>query len=223
MIKGVGFFKRKPDLNVEEFQHHWRVRHAPIFVRLPGLRRYAQSHVLLSGYCKREPLYDGVAELWFDDTDAFRRATRSRQYEAVLADRARFMDLERFGLILTDEHVAKDGPTAPEGVKTIAFATRKPDMPVAAFQAYWRDVHGPLGVAIPLLRRYVQSHARPEEYAEGKRPAWDGFAMEWFDSTDAVRRSAALPEYAAVRADEPNFVAPVPAPVLIAKEYVILG
>lgn len=33
--------------------------------------------------------------------------------------------------------------------------------------------------------------------------------MIWFDGTDAMRQSATLPEYAAVRSDKPNFVAPV--------------
>lgn len=223
MIKGVGCFKRKPGLSVQEFQEHWRIRHAAVFVELPGLRRYVQSHALLSVYRKREPIYDGVAELWFDDVDAFRRATKSLEFEAVLEDRARFMDLETFALVLTDEYLVKDGPIAPDSVKNIEFVTRRPDMPVSDFQTHWQKVHGPLASAIPVIRRYVQSHARPDEYAKGQRPAWDGFAMTWFDGTDAMRRSTALPEYAAVRADEPSFLAPGPAPVLIAKEHVILG
>lgn len=222
MIKAVGFFKRKPALSVEEFQDHWRVRHAEVFVRLPGLRRYVQSHALLSGYGRREPIYDGVAELWFDEPESFRAATRSKEYEAVVADRARFMDLETFGLVLTEEHLVKEGPLPPDGVKNIEFVRRRPNMQVPEFQDHWRNIHGPLASAIPVIRRYVQSHAWPEEYSGGKRPVWDGFALTWFDGTDAMRLSAVLPEYAAVRADEPNFLAPGPAPVVIAREHVIL-
>ena len=133
------------------------------------------------------------------------------------------MDQSTFGLILTGEHLVKDGPVSPDGVKNIEFVTRKPGMPVSDFQAHWRDVHGPLASAIPVIRRYVQSHARPEEYADGRRPTWDGFALTWFDGTDAMRQSAVLPEYTAVRADEPNFLAPGAAPVVITKEYVIIG
>ena len=39
--------------------------------RLPGIRGYVQSHTLLSGYRGRA-LYDGIAEVWFEDTAAMR-------------------------------------------------------------------------------------------------------------------------------------------------------
>jgi len=48
MVKVVLFFKRKPGMPVEDFQKHWRTTHADIIVRLPGIRRYVQSHVLAS-------------------------------------------------------------------------------------------------------------------------------------------------------------------------------
>ena len=50
----------------------------------------------------------------------------------------------------------------------------------------------------------------------------DGVAITWFDSTDAMRASAASPEYTRVRADEPNFVAP-DLPFIITRERVIVA
>ena len=41
----------------------------------------------------------------------------------------------------------------------------------------------------------------------GRTPAYDGLAQTWFESTDAMRRSAETPEYRATRDDERNFVA----------------
>lgn len=71
MVKMVVFFKRKPGMSVDAFTTYWRTTHADLVVKLRGIRRYVQSHTLLSGYRKGEPVYDGIAELWFDDTRHF--------------------------------------------------------------------------------------------------------------------------------------------------------
>jgi uncharacterized protein (TIGR02118 family) len=89
---------------------------------------------------------------------------------------------------------------------------------------YWTDEHGPLAAHIHVIRRYVQSHTVPVAYdhALSSRgdgpPRWDGLALTWFDDVAAMRRSAGLPEYAATRADEPNFLAPGGLPFLITTE-----
>src|SRR5947208_338958 len=67
MVKALSFFTRKTGMPVDEFQQYWRTRHPEAVLGLPGIRRYVQSHTLLSGYRTREPVYDGVAELWFMD------------------------------------------------------------------------------------------------------------------------------------------------------------
>ena len=223
MVKAVSFFKRKPGMSVEAFQAYWRTTHAELVVKLAGVRRYVQSHTRLSGYRKGEPVYDGIAELWFDDTQAMRALVGSPEYAAVQADEARFIDPSTMGLIITEEHVIKEEPVPPDGAKNVEFVRRKPGMEIDAFQRYWRQVHGPLGAAIPMVRRYVQSHTRRSIYEGGRTPAYDGVALTWFDDTQAMRASAATPEYARVRADEANFIAPGPAPFIITTERVIVA
>lgn len=222
MVKIVAFFKRKPGTSVDAFGAYWRTAHAEIVTRMPGLRRYAQSHTLASGYRKGEPTYDGIAELWFDDTQVMRALVQTPEYAAVRADERNFIDLTTMDSIITEEHAIKDGPTPPAGVKNVAFITRKPGMAIEAFQRYWREVHGPLGASIPVVRRYVQSHTRRAIYDSGRTPIYDGVAVTWFDDTHAMRVSAAMPEYARVRADEVNFLAPDEPPFIITKEHVIL-
>jgi EthD domain-containing protein len=73
-----------------------------------------------------------------------------------------------------------------------------------------------------MIRRYVQSHTRLTAYERGRSPAHDGAAITWFDDTQAMRASAATPEYARVRADEANFIAPDP-PFIITREHVIVA
>ena len=219
MVKAVSFFKRKPGMPVEEFQAYWRQRHPAAVVRLPGVRRYVQSHTRLAGYGKGEPVYDGIAELWFEDTKAMAALRGTKEIEAVEADEAVFIDRSTMRLILTDEHVIKDGPGG--GAKNVEFVTRKPGMAVDEFQRYWRDVHGPLAASIPMIRRYVQSHTRPSAYERGRTPAYDGVAITWFEDTQAMRAAAATAQYARVRADEPNFIAG-DLPIIITTEHVIV-
>ena len=92
MVKVVAIVRRKAGMTVEVFQEHWRTHHADVVARLPGLRRYVQSHTLPSGYGKGEPVWDGIAELWVDDTDALRALRGSAEHGAVDADEARFLD-----------------------------------------------------------------------------------------------------------------------------------
>ena len=221
MVKVITFFKRKPGMSVEAFQEYWRTRHAEIAKKVPDLRRYVQSHTLLSGYKKGEPVYDGVAELWYDDPETVRRVAGLPESRAALADSDNFVDPSTMAIILTEEHVLKEGPTDGSTVKFVEFLTRRPGMEVEAFQEYWRARHGPIAAKIPVIRRYVQCHTVLSAYRHGRQPPYDGVAEVWCDSTDALRQSAKAPEYAAVRADEPNFMDVSKARFIIAKEYEI--
>ncbi len=224
MVKLVAFFKRKPGVTVAEFQHHWRTRHAELVVRQAGLRRYLQNHVLPSAYRSREPVYDGVAEAWFDSTDAMRALAPSAEYAAVRADEASFIDAASMGVVLTGEVVIVDRPApAAEAApaKLIAFLNKRADLSVDAFQEHWRERHGPIAGAIPGLRRYVQCHARRGIYAAGRAPVYDGIPMSWFDDEAALRDSGRTPEYQRTRADEVRFLAPGRLPFVIAREVEI--
>ena len=91
-------------------------------------------------------------------------------------------------------------------VKLIYCISKKPDMTVEDFQAYWRDVHAPIAGAIPGLRRYVQCHVVPETYGAQNKPAYDGAAELWFDDLDAMRTAMRTPEVVAALEDEKNFI-----------------
>ena len=222
MVKAVSFFKRKPGMSVEDFQSYWRTRHPEVVTRLPGLMRYVQSHTLLSGYRKGEPVSDGIAEVWFPDTAAMRALAGSPAYAAVRADEAQFIDHDTMKLVITEEHVIRDGPVPADGVKNVEFVHKKPGMDVDAFQTYWRQTHGPIAARIATIRRYVQSHARRSAYEGGRAPACDGFAITWWDDVDGMRASAASPEYARTRADEPNFLDVARLSFIITREHVIV-
>jgi uncharacterized protein (TIGR02118 family) len=216
VVKLIAFFKRKADISVEAFQHHWRTRHAELVVRQSGLRRYVQNHTLSSAYRRSEPVYDGVAEASFDDTDAMRALASSAEFRAVQADEVNFIDPDSMGVIITDEVVIVDGAIPDESVKMIAFLNKRPDVSSEFFQRYWRETHGPIAARIPGNRRYVQCHVRSGIYKAGRTPVYDGIPISWFADSDALRDSGSTPEYAATRADEPNFMISGRLPFVIA-------
>jgi len=223
MVKVITFIRRKPGMPVEEFQRYWRTRHPEVVTRLPGVRRYVQSHTLLSAYGAREPAYDGIAEVWADDTAALRAMTEGPEHAGVKADEARFIDRASMGVIITEDHVVKDGPVPPDAVKRVDLLTRKAGMPVEEFQRHWLLVHGPIAAAVPALRRYVQSHTRRRAYEAGRAPAYDGAALTWYDSAEAYRGSSSSPEYARVAADAPSFLSIDRTRSILTREHLIVG
>ena len=223
MVKVLTFINRKAGMPVEEFQTYWRTRHPDVVTRLPGIRRYVQSHVLPESYAKGEPVHDGIAEVWADDTNALRAMTASPVHPALVADEAQFIDRARMGVIVTDEHVAKDEVAGPQALKAIEFLTRRTDLSPEAFRRHWFEAHAALATAVPGVRRYVISATRLSAYAAGRTPPYDGAALMWFESPEALRAAARSAEYQALVADRSHFLAPGAPPFILTREHVIVG
>jgi uncharacterized protein (TIGR02118 family) len=149
--------------------------------------------------------------------------TQSPAHAGVQADEARFIDRASMGVIITEDHVMKDGLLPPEAVKSVDFLTRKAGLPVEEFQRSWLLVHGAIAAAIPGLRRYVQSHTRRSAYEAGRVPTYDGAAITWYDSAEAFRGALATAEYARVAADGPSFLSMDRTRSIFTREHVILG
>jgi uncharacterized protein (TIGR02118 family) len=220
MVKAIYLIKRKPGMDLEAFRDYWLTTHAALVCKLPGVRKYVQCHTRLSGYRKGEPLWDGIAEVSYDDTNALRRLASTPESRAASDDLANFADMTRGGVLLTEEVVQKDGATNPSMVKMAGFAVRKRGMEPEAFQKHWREIHGPMASKIAEVRRYVQCHTLLSAYRAGIKPIYDGVALTWFDNTDDMRVKS--PEYKAIRRDEPNFLELHPENIIITKEHVII-
>ena len=224
MIKAITCIKRKPGMGVEDFQAYWRGKHADVVTKLPNIFRYVQSHALLGGYRKGELPYDGIAEIWVESVDVLRAWAGCAEYQAVEWDEKQFIDRSKTALILTLEHVIKDGPSPHNALKNIEFVPRKPGMPVDEFQTYWRNVHGPIAAEIDVIRRYVQSHTLPSAYRDGRLPLIDGCATTWFDNISSMRLSAKSAAYDRTRKDEANFIdVSKELPFIITTEHVIVA
>jgi uncharacterized protein (TIGR02118 family) len=104
---------------------------------------------------------------------------------------------------------------------TLVFALhRRPELPAAEFHRYWREQHAPLvrkhADALG-IRRYSQLHTLATPFTEAVRASrgcapseYDGVALVWFDSLDALGAAATTPEGlaagAALLEDEQRFL-----------------
>jgi uncharacterized protein (TIGR02118 family) len=119
VVKVVMALRRRADVPTEEFHRYWREEHGPLACGLLGplnLRRYVQTHTLgtdlnaqLAAARGTVEAFDGVAELWWDSLDdlvaAFGSEDGLRANAQLAEDEARFIDLERSSLFLTEEQV----------------------------------------------------------------------------------------------------------------------
>ncbi len=117
-VKLVYCLRRRPGLSLEEFQRTWLHEHGPLVKRLrerlPGMRRYVQSHLIpgpasdgiRASRAAAEP-YDGVTEVWLDSLADLGAASGGEAAEAaqqLLEDERRFLDLPRCAVFVTEEH-----------------------------------------------------------------------------------------------------------------------
>jgi uncharacterized protein (TIGR02118 family) len=105
LIKGVYQLKRMAGMSVDEFRKYWIEVHGNLGSKLPGLRRYVQSHLVDDAYLYARPHFDGVAQLWFNNADAMRAAFESPQGKALAADGPKFIDTSALRVLVAQEHV----------------------------------------------------------------------------------------------------------------------
>jgi uncharacterized protein (TIGR02118 family) len=92
MVKNIELVNRKASMILEDFHRYWQEFHGPLAAKIEMIKRYVQSHTLMSEYKKdKQPAYDGVAETWFDDTAAMRHSATTPEYTATRADEKNFL------------------------------------------------------------------------------------------------------------------------------------
>jgi len=103
MIKVVYCFRKRAGMSDEDFERYWRDVHGHLGARIPGLRRLVQSRAIRLQADTREPDFDGVAELWFEDEAALLRARASAEWTQSTQDEANFLDPSSPRYAVTEE------------------------------------------------------------------------------------------------------------------------
>ena len=99
----VGF--RRPDFTRPQLRRYFADVHGPLALAIPGLRRYVQNFVEPDE--RRDPPWDVIVELWFDDRAAMEAAWRSEAGRRATADNANCLDPERTRWSVVDEVVVR--------------------------------------------------------------------------------------------------------------------
>ena len=103
MIKIVYCFRKRAGISDEEFDRYWRDVHGQLGARIPGLRRLVQSRAIRLQADAREPDFDGVAELWFEDEASLLLARASEEWKQSTRDEPNFLDPSSTRYAVTEE------------------------------------------------------------------------------------------------------------------------
>jgi uncharacterized protein (TIGR02118 family) len=109
MVKVIILLKKKPGFTDEEFVEYWHKKHGPLAVKtLPGVVKYVQNHLIKLPGVNYEA--DGIAELWFDDMEAFQKFMKWRETDEAMElreDEARYLDRSKLVRFIVEEHEMK--------------------------------------------------------------------------------------------------------------------
>ena len=87
----------------EAFRDYWLSVHGPLVAKLPGLRRYVQSHCYPDPHGDPLPA-DGIEDIQFDTITAMQSALGSPEGQAMLADVANFLDPSSGPVVVGADH-----------------------------------------------------------------------------------------------------------------------
>lgn len=95
MIKSLSLLTRKDGMTFEAFRKVWTEEHAPLVRAVPGVRKYVLSFVIDEPATANAPIQamkvDAMAELWYDDVAALKRAGQSPELKIVLDNGSKYL------------------------------------------------------------------------------------------------------------------------------------
>jgi uncharacterized protein (TIGR02118 family) len=121
-------------------------------------------------------------------------------------------------------HINLNRGEMPIMIKTIGLLTRKDNWTHDQFMKHWIEIHAPLALAVPGLRRYVQNHIQAERTRADITETTveiDGVAELWFDDQAGLEVAARTPEMKSLHADGAKFIGRIKSYVV--EEKVVIG
>jgi len=102
MYKLFGILKRPEGVSLEKFHQWWLEEHATLVKRFPGLKKYT-INLATNG----DQRYDGVAEVWFENKEAFEKIFSSPEGQA--ARQSATSHSGEIVILFTEEYAQVDG------------------------------------------------------------------------------------------------------------------
>ena len=187
MIRRLAFTRRAAGVGYEDFQAHWRGKHAELARLLPNLRSYVQDHAILGAGGPLLPYtgFDTCVELEYDSRDEMQASLSSPEYRtSAVADQVGFVDMSHLTSMLVDVHRASASPP-PDAVKLMTFIRRSGAVERERFDA---AVLGPYAEAIDAAAPGPRELLLPTaDVREGDPPpAFDAVDVVWLPDAAAA-------------------------------------
>ena len=177
MINAITIIKKKQGLTYEMFQNYWKKEHAEIVTRSPLVGTYVQSHPIYSGKLTFEDTIDGVAEIWFDDTNAMRSLAATKEYKDIQDDEKVFIDGSAVRLIIAEDIITVEGDVSD--YKLIIFMNKSSNIELTNFRKELVDMVSQYSKKN--VNRMKVSLPKIAGYKGDKKPAWDAILTFWLD------------------------------------------
>lgn len=122
MIKLVYIVRKRDDVTFKDFSAYWLEKHGPLvrgYAKTLRARKYIQSHTVAPeigaqlAQSRGMPAgFDGITEVWWDSLEEMNAGFATPEGQeidrALTEDEARFVDLKRSYIFLTEEHTIFD-------------------------------------------------------------------------------------------------------------------
>ena len=177
MINAITIIKKKQHLTYQKFQNYWKNEHAAIVTRSPLVGTYVQSHPIYNDILTFEDTIDGIAEIWFDDTNAMRTLAATKEYEDIQDDEKVFIDGSAVRLIIAEDIITIGGDVSD--YKLIIFMNKSSNVKLTDFRKELVDMASQYSKKN--VNRMKVSLPKTAGYKGDKSPAWDAILTVWLD------------------------------------------
>ena len=177
MINAVTIIKKKQGLTYDKFQNYWKNEHAEIVTRSPLVGTYVQSHPIYNDKLTFEDTIDGIAEIWFDDTNAMRSLAATKEYKDIQDDEKVFIDGSAVRLIIAEDIITVEGNVSD--YKLIIFMNKSSNVKLTDFRKELVDMASQYSKKN--VNRMKVSLPKTAGYKGDKSPAWDAILTVWLD------------------------------------------
>ena len=177
MINAITIIKKKQRLTYEKFQNYWKNEHATIVTRSPLVGTYVQSHPIYDDKLIFEDTIDGIAEIWFEDTNAMRSLAATKEYKDIQDDEKVFIDGSAVRLIIAEDIITVEGNVSD--YKLIIFMNKSSNVELTDFRKELVDMASQYSKKD--VNRMKVSLPKTAGYKGDKSPAWDAILTVWLD------------------------------------------
>jgi hypothetical protein len=216
---------------------HWGDVHGELAKDIERLRRYVQNRRSTeTDLGLPVAIYDGIAEVWFDDMDAAEGMGEDPQYlDGCRVDEPNFLEVDQMAFTVTDEEALggdASAPAAPGSVKLMQLVRRPDGLESAEFVQRWgRGDDTAAGVELGAIRHLV-NRSLPATLADemwwpdadkpdGEAP-FDGIREIWWPNIESFRRARGGSAEAWQALADPALVDTDRSSAILAHEYCVI-